>query len=420
MFDELKTYVGIYTRGNAASGVGEIEKSLQRLGTRGEQHLGRLGRSLKVASGMLDKVGNRYTALMGGAAGIGAIKQVSDLDTRMTYLGIQAGKSTEEMDALKQKVFEIANAPDIRVDTSDLFAGVEAIVEKTGDLPMAVENLRNIGLAIRAANLQGGDAGAWISNLSEKFDIKGAEDMRAAIDHSINAGKAGAFAFKDLATQGERVASAYAVVGRTGPKAASEVDAMMQMIRRGVGGPEQAATAFEALMKTFRDTQKLKQLKGTGVRIMDPDDPKRMRSAVDIMKELIVASKGDASKLSTIFDGEAMRAFNGAIIEYNATGGFKSFDDFLNVNSDGSTLLNDASRGANTFGAALQSLHTEWGKFADKNLTDVVRGMADAIGSLKPEKVQATMKALAWGAGIVGGLVVMNKAVGVMRSTMNT
>jgi hypothetical protein len=39
---------------------------------------------------------------------------------------------------------------------------------------------------------------------------------------------------------------------------------------------------------------------------------------------------------------------------------------------------------------------------------------------MQPERVQATMKALAWGAGIVGGLLVANKTIGLVRSTAAT
>lgn len=411
MASELKTYLGLYTRGNAAAGVGQVGDAIEKLGQRGERQLGRLGRSMQVAGGMIDKLGNRYTALFSTAAAGATIKQVSDLDTRMAYMGITADKSAAEMDLLKQKVFAVANAADTRVDTGELFTAFETIVEKTGNFEMAEENLRNMALAMRATNSLGGDVGAWFSNLNEKFNIKSAEDMMAAVDHSINAGKSGAFAFKDLASQGERITAAYAAMGRTGPKAASELDAMMQMIRKGVGGPEQAATAFEAFMRTFSDANKLKLLKGRGIRVMDPNDPKVMRSAVDIMKELIVKTKGNTAKLSTIFDGEALRALNAAVIEYNQTGGFKSLDEFLNVAGDGQTVLNDAARGADTFGAALQSLHTEWQSFADKNLIGAVRGMADALNGLEPERVQETMRALAWGAGIVGGILATAKII---------
>lgn len=411
MSNEMKSYVGLYARGNAAQGVGQVEAALKSLGERGERHLGRLGRSMQVMGGTLDKLGNRYTALFSTAAAGAAIKQVSDLDTRMTYLGITAEKSTAEMDALKRKVFEVANAADTRVDTSELFSAFETIVEKTGDFDMASENLRNMALAMRATNAAGTDVGDWFANLSEKFDIRGAEAMLAAVDHSINAGKIGAFAFKDLATQGNRISAAYAAMGRTGPQAAAELDAMMQMFVKGVGGPEQAATALEAYMRIFQDANKLKQLKAVGISVMDPEDPKRMRSGVAIMKDLILRSKGNTAKLSTIFDGEAMRTFNAAIIEYNKTGKFESFDNFLNVASDGKTLMQDATRGANTFGAALQSLHTEWQRFADANLTGAVRGMAEALNGLEPEKVQDTMRSLAWGAGIVGGILATAKLI---------
>lgn len=417
---ELRAYLGLYARGDASQKVKELDKGFEQLATRGAKHMGQLSRAAGVMGQGLDQLGNRYTALLSGAAGLGAVKMTGDLDERMTYLGINAQKTTAEMDGLKKKVFEVAQAPDIRVDPAQILDAIDVIVEKTGDLDMAEANIRNMALAIRAARLEGKDAGAWVAQLAEKFNIKTPEGVLAALDHSINAGKAGAFAFKDLATQGERVTAAYAAIGRQGPQAAAELDAALQMIRKGVGGPEQAATAFEALLRTLNDADKVKKLKSHGIKLTDPEDPKRMRSVVDIMKDVVVKSKGDMLKLSDVFDSEAIRALTAATAEWKQTGAFKSFDDFLGVASDGKTITEDAARGAKTFNAAWGSLAITGRKFADAHLTEPVRELADFIDKLDPARVEATMKALAIGATVVGGLVAVNKAVGVTRSTIDT
>jgi len=414
---DLRTYLHISVKGDAAGRTRELAGAFDRLGERGRANLGMLSRSMSMMSGGLDRLGNRYSALLTGAAGAGAAKYVGDLQERMNYLGITAEKSAEDMDRLKKKVFEVAQAPDIRIDPAALLDAVDTIVEKTGDLDMAEENLRNIGLAMRATKASGQDVGAWVAQLAEKFNIKSSDGILAAIDHSVNAGKAGAFAFKDLATQGERVTAAYAAMGRTGPQAAAELDAMLQMIRKGVGSPEMAATAFEAMMRTLADAEKLKKLKAKGIRIMDPEDPKRMRAATDILKDVITRTNGDMVKMSEIFDAEALRAFTAAAAEFKTTGGFKSLEGYLDVAADGATLKADAAAAnVKNINAALTSLTTAGRQFADANLSEPIGKLADLLASMEPEKVQATMKALAWGAGALGGLVVANKAVGLAGS----
>ncbi|EME69713.1 phage tail tape measure protein, TP901 family [Paramagnetospirillum caucaseum] len=418
---DLAAYLGLYVKGDAAHKVDELEKGFQRLSTRGEAHMGALSRSMGVAGRAVDGLANRYTALLSGAAGVGAVKFTGDLQERMNYMGITAGKSAEAMDALKKQVFAIAQAPDIRLDPAQLLDAVDAIVEKTGDLDFAMANLRNMGLAMRATKAEGKDVGAWAAQLSEKFNIKTPEGVLAAIDHSINAGKAGAMTFKDLSTQGERLAAAYGAMGRSGPQAAMEVDATIQMIRKGVGGSEQAATAFEAMMRTFGDAEKLKKLKAVGIRVMDPEDPKRMRSAVDLYKELITKSKGDVSKLSTIFDAEAMRAFNAGITEFKNTGGLKSIDEFMGVAADGVTTKADALRAnSKNINASMIALTTAAKQFADTNLAGPVGELADAIGKLQPEQLQSTMTALKYGAIAVAGVIAVKKGFDAVRWTADT
>jgi len=136
-----------------------------------------------------------------------------------------------------------------------------------------------------------------------------------------------------------------------------------------------------------------------------------MRSVIEIVKDIISATDGDTSRISKIFDGEAVRAFTGAIIEYNKTGGFASFDQFLNAKDDGSQLLKDSATNAKTTAAALTSLLTAGKRFADANLTKPIQDLASAIDNLDPEKLNSMIKTLGYGAAALGGLVVASKAI---------
>ena len=417
---DLRASLTVDLAGNLAARSKLYGRALGQFAQDGERDLGRMARMSRTLGQGLDRLGNRYTALLTGAGAAGTIKMVADLEERMTYLGINAGKSAEEMDALKKKIFEVAQSPDIRVDPSQIMDAIDSIIERTGDFGLMEDNIRNIGLAIRAAGLEGQDAGLWISELGDKFNIKSAEAVIESLDHSINAAKAGSFAFRDYASQGSRLAAAYAALGRQGPTATAEIDAVMQMINKGVGSPEMAATAFEALLRTLNDADKVKKLHAVGIQLTDPEDPKRMRSVVDIMKEIITSSGGNMVKLSQVFDAEAIRALTAATAEWQKTGGFSSLDKFLNAASDGKAIQEDSARAAKTFNAAWGSLITTGRKFADSHLTEPVRDLADAIDSLDPDTVESTMKALAIGGTVLGGLVLANKTVGLVRGLGRT
>ena len=413
---EIVTGLRIDGRGNVASFVSRAERGIDRFSKSGQRSMRALAGASRVAAMGLDRLGNRYTALAGGAAGAGTARYLIGLEAQIRRLGVQAGSTAEEMDALKQSVYAAAQNRKIRVDPGEIIAGIEKIVEKTGDLGLARDNIENIGYAIQATGAAGQDIGAMIADLSEKFQIRGADEMLKTLDGVVNQGKAGAFTLNNLATQGERVTAAYGQFNRVGPQAVREMGAMLQMIKKGVGGPEQAATALEALIRTFNDAEKRKLLSGAGIKLVAPDNPKQMRSIIEIVKDLIRATGGDAVKLSTVFDGEAMRAFNAAVIEFNQTGGFASFDKFMNVMANGNQIIKDSETNAQGANAALGSLLTAWNKFADSKLTGPIQSLAESLDGLSTDKVDMLTKSLGYGAAALGAFVVASKIAGGVNS----
>lgn len=370
------------------------------------------------ASGGLDRLGNRYVALATGAGGVGTLRFLGNLDDRLRGLGVQANATPERIDALKDKIFEIANAPDVRVDPAGLLDAVDKIVEKTGNLDLAEDNLRNIGLTMRATNAAGQDVGATVSDLNEKLKINGAADMNRALDTWVNQGKAGAFTMNNMAGESERVNAAFARFGRTGMQGVREVGAAMQMIRKGTGSAEQAATGMEALIRTLTDGEKIKMLEGAGIQLVDPEEPSRMRSLQAIMKDVFTYVDGSTqnakefnAKLSGLFDSEAMRAISVMAQEFRETGELGSFSKFLGVDDSGVSLLKDAEFRAKGLNAAVRSLRTSMEGRLEANLAEPVHDLADAIDRLDPETIDATMDALGKGALAVGGIILLNKAL---------
>lgn len=406
---DMQASLFLNLRGNLASG-------LTKLGHNGQRSLRGLGRAASLAGRGLDRLGNRYTALLGGAAGIGTGRQLIGLEARLTQLGVQAGKSAVIINALQAEIYRVAKSPHIRVDPSQILDAVDKIVEKTGNLDLAKTNIENIGKSIRATGAAGTDIGAMIADMNEKFGLTKSDEFLQSLDALVNQGKAGAFTLQNMATQGERITAAYGTFNRTGPTATKEMGAMMQMIKRGVGAPEQAATAFEALVRTLNDGDSRKKLQRSGIKIVDPDEPKRLRSVIEIVKDVVRATNGDVTKISSIFDAEAMRAFNGAVIEFNQTGGFASFDKFLSVSDNGSQILEDSTRNAKTAAGALTNLGTVWKSFADSKLTKPIQDLTAALDGLSPERVDEIMSSLATGAMALGGLVVASKAIRTMAA----
>ena len=411
---DLRTSILLNLSGNLQARARQFTNGLDRLGRRGSASMRLLGRGVAVAGRGLDRLGNRYTALITGAAGIGAIRQVGNLEERLTRLGIQADVGEEKIDGLKKRIFEVAKAPDIRVNPGQILSAVEEIIEKTGDLKFAEENIRNIGLAISATGAEGLSIGGILAEF-QKMEM-GAKDAFEALDILTVQGKQGAFTLQNLAALGPRVVTAYTAMGRGGVTAIREMGAVLQVIRQGTGSSEQAATSFEALMRVLGDKKKIELLQSGGIKVFDPEALKEGRKVLRpinvLMKELVERTKGDRSVIQQVLgDSEAVRAFNAAISEFLRIGGVESLDRFYGVQADGTTITKDSIRAAKTFNAALRGLYTVWHKFSDDQLTEPVKKLTEYLDGLKPGTVERWLElgkniALIGGGAIVAGKVV--------------
>lgn len=386
---DLKTSVIINLAGNLARKSRKFGRSMQNMSKKGERSFSRLRQS---ASKNLNKIGNRYTSFLTGAAGIAAIRMVGNLERRFTRLGIQSKKSAEEMDALKRRIFETAQSPDIRIDPGQIISAIEAIVEKTGDLKFAEDSIRNIGLAIQATGAQGGAIGEILAEF-QKMGITAPAEVLKALDTMNVQGKEGAFTLENLAALGPRVITAYTALGRTGTGALREMGAALQVIRQGTGSSEMAASAFEAVLRTISDEKRIKQLKAIGVEVLDSEG--KFKSINRIIVDIVKSTGGNKIALGKIFDAEAIRAFNAAASEFKRTNSLASLDKFFNVFADGTTTINDSKRAANDFNASIESLNTTWKEFADKRLSSPLNAVTDAINFTNSRK----------GEDIIGGTI---------------
>lgn len=403
---DLRTSIVIDLTGNLARRAHNFGKSLADLGRSGTRHMGGLSRAVSATGRALDRMGNRYTALLTGAAGVGAARMVIALEERFARLGIQANKSAEDMDALKREIYATAQAANVRVDPGEITSAIEAIVEKTGDLDFARENIRNIGLTIQATGAQGAAVGELVAELQKMGAFKGPQQVLEALDTMNVQGKEGAFTLQNLAALGPRVITAYASAtkgARDGATLLKEMGAALQVIRMGTGSSEQAATSFERLLAELQNVDKLKQLKANGIQVFDPKQPgaEVMRPINELLLEIMEKTQGRKTLLGQVFGDESIRAFNALTPE--------RIERFMAAQGDGSTTMRDAARAARTASGALTNLYTAWKRFADSNLSGPIQSAADALNSLEPETVQRWMNVGKWVLGAAGAAYVGSK-----------
>ncbi len=406
-------------RGNLVQGLQQAQQQFSRTSQIGSRAMQTLSRAAQSAGRGIDMLGNRYAALATGAAALGSARFVVGHELRLTRLGIAANLSANQVDKLNQKIFETAQQSDIRVDSSEILAAVEAIVEKTGDLGFAEKNLRNIGLAIQATGAGGSAVGELLAEF-QKLGEKDSSKLLVLLDTLNVQGKIGAFTLQNLAALGPRVVTAYAgsVHGlRDNATVMKEMGAALQVIRQGTGSSEQAATAFERLLSDLQDATKQKLFKKMGVEVFElgKGGVKSLRPINELMDEIYAKTKGNRTELGRVMGDESIRSFNAYKPELMAS--------FMAAQGDGTETMRDSARAAGSAAAAMASLATVWKQFADTNLAPALQGLADGLNSVGPKTVanwlesakaigavlgliygaNKIFKIAKWGGGILGG-----------------
>lgn len=410
---DLRTSYIVNLAGNLQARAQRYSQSLGKFSSEGRRHLNALSRASDVYGRTLDRLGNRYTALISGATLTMATRQVGAFNDRLLRMGIQAGVTDQKIAGLKQSILSAAEDRNILVDPDEILGGLEAIVEKTGDLKFAEANIRNIGLAIQATGAQGGAIGEILAEF-QKMGIIDPSQVMEAMDILNVQGKAGAFTLQNIAALGPRVITAYTAAGRSGVGALREMGAALQVIRQGTGSSEMAASAFEAVMRTLTDPAKIKELqKLTGISVFDPEKlkagQKALRPINELMAEIVQKTRGDITQIGLVFDAEAMRAFNSAASEFARTGSLASLEKFYSVQADGTTTTKDAARAATSFGASMTLLSIAGRRLADSNLAEPIKEFAHWLNSVDPQTVQRWLEIGKQLALVGGGLVIASK-----------
>jgi hypothetical protein len=388
--NDLKTSIVIDLKGNLEGQSNRYSRAMFRFTRSAGNHIKTLRGELRDLGNSLSWMGNKTTALLGGVTAGYAAKQVMELEERYLRLGIQANKSNREMEKLKQTIFTTSQMPEFRVDPNKMLAAIAEIVEKTGDLEFAENNLRNIAAAIQATGAAGENIGGIMAEF-QKMGITAPKDVLEAIDILNVQGKEGAFTLQNLAALGPRVVNAYTSLGRTGVPAIREMGAALQVAMQGTGEADTAATAFEATLRTLADPDKIKILKGAGIQLFEDEKVGRFRAINEIMTDIIKKTKGNKVLLGSVFDAQAVRAFNNAAGEFQRTGALPSLEKFYKVQADGTTTLLNAAEAAQSSNAALANIQSTAMRAADEMMAGPVKKLANKANDILQSRSTDTL-----------------------------
>lgn len=251
--------------------------------------------------GGLGVVGGRF--LGAGAAAYtaaAAYKQAAAFDRRITMIGQTADAARPQIDRLGASVHDLAQGTATPVDR--LVGGLEALVAQGRSLQEAMDFLPSVARTAAATGSEVDDIAKSADSVGSNFNIAGKE-MQAAFDIMAAGGKAGQFELKDMARYLPSLSPAAKAVGFAGQQGLSDIVAMLQVIRKGAGSSEEAATSLTNIFQKMESEETVKRFKKMGVDLEAAmkKGRKEGRNLIEVFEEAAnQALKGDLSKLPNL------------------------------------------------------------------------------------------------------------------------
>lgn len=406
MSKKLETEILINLTGNLTAKARQYGASMSEFARRNERAMSVVKATSAAAGRGLDMLGNRYTGMIAGFAGGSMLRNYTQLDRRLTRMGITAGKSREEISTIFDKAQDAAIK--FKVDTSEIQGAFEMVNARSGDLDLAIINTDNIAQAIAASGAAGADIGGLIAEF-KKLQIEDGKKTLLSLDGMNKLGKEGAFELKDAAEKLPTSLSMYAAAGGRGVKGVMDVMVVAESAMDVMANKDKASTAVENFITDIQNPKVLKALKANGIDVFGKDG--RMRALPDILKETAVRSaKNGAEKQSGYLTGAGFNQDSTRLIlGVSGEAGAQKLKTYMGVVADGSSIIDDAKYAAQDFTSALQSMTTTWEKFANSNLAKPVQELADALNSVDQDTVQDWMEIGKNVAIATGGLLAARK-----------
>ncbi len=347
---------------------------------------------------------DRRRAIAGGAVrgagravgfGLGAIgattaalfdaEQVLEFGRSLAILSGQAGISVEAQAKLSDALTDVSIKTG--VTRTDVLAGFEAIIEKTGDLKLAEDVILSMAKASAGLGADMRDLGLLAAGLGTSFNASGEEAIKF-FELLTAQGDKGQVTLKDLARIGQDVFSRAKAFGVVGAEGVSGVGALLQTTP--LASSDEIKTAVGSLLEVF-GTEGSKIRKEFKVKTKTKSGD--LRNPADILKDIVSATGGDLEKIKKVFKGTALTPFLTTAKQFEKTKGFADLDKFLGLGSGAEGLVQKRfSRIEATAGViALEKFQNVITGFSDSALAPALTELSGSLTALlqDKEKVEA-------------------------------
>ncbi|HDS5559610.1 TPA: phage tail tape measure protein [Klebsiella michiganensis] len=379
MANRLTTEILINLAGNLTAKARQYGANMSEFARTNQRAMNVVKATSAAAGRAIDSIGSRYTGMIAGLGSSLTVKNVADFDAQMRRMGTDAQLTAEQVNKLREKIREVSNESDIRIEASELGQGVGELLGLTGDDKFVDENVRNLGLAMQAFGVDGQTAAGLLAQFWEK-GVKGADDVGKMLDKLYQQFAVGSVSVSDIAKVAPKL---FSIIGEQGPVAIAQMGAFAQVFAKTKGSADEVVTSIQAMYASLQNKDKIKFLKRQGIDVFQPGS-KEFKLPFELMSEILKRAKNDPLKLQDVFDQTGMQGINSLLKPEN----MKLMQELIYGTVEYGATQKAAKTNAEGFNAALQSLNNEWQRFAESNLAEPVQELADALNSVDHETVQ--------------------------------
>ncbi|WP_105491532.1 phage tail protein [Escherichia coli] len=398
--NRLSTEIMINLAGNLTAKARQYGANMSQF-ARNHQKAMRLVKATTEAAGRgLDTLGNRYTAMIAGLGSSLTIKQVADFDAQMRRMGTDAQLTTEQVKTLHDKIRDVSNQKDIRIDASALGQGASELLGKTGDYQYVVDNLRNMGLFMQAFGVDGQVAAGLMAQFWEK-NVRGADAVSNMMDRLYSQFAVGSVSVADVARAAPKL---FSIIQDQGPEAIAQMGAFAQVFAKNKGSIDETVTSIQAMYASLSDKKNIEFLKKNGVDVF-VKGTKDIKKPYELMMEILKRAKYDPLKLQDVFDQTGMQGIKALLNPENR----QLMEQMIYGTIELGSTQKAAQTNAEGFNAAMQSLNNEWQRFAEGQLAKPVQDLADALNSVDQNTVQNWLQVGKYMAIALGGIIAIRK-----------
>lgn len=398
--NRLSTEIMINLAGNLTAKARQYGANMSQFARNHQKAMRLVKATTEAATRGLDTLGNRYTAMIAGIGSSLTVKQIADFDAQMRRMGTDAQLTTEQVKTLHDKIRDVSNQKDIRIDASALGQGASELLGKTGDYQYVVDNLRNMGLMMQAFGVDGQVAAGLMAQFWEK-GVRGANAVSNMMDRLYAQFAVGSVSVADVARAAPKL---FSIIQDQGPEAIAQMGAFAQVFAKNKGSIDETVTSIQAMYASLSDKKNIEFLKKNGVDVF-VKGTKDIKKPYELMMEILKRAKYDQLKLQDVFDQTGMQGIKALLSPENR----KLMEQMIYGTIDPGATQKAAATNAEGFNAALQSLNNEWQRFAEGQLAKPVQDLADALNSVDQNTVQNWLQVGKYMAIALGGIIAIRK-----------